>query len=64
MINFRVDPQLLAQIQQGDVRVLRQVLEAESAKAKTVLVEQAVTDSFRFQQGFIQSLDAVMKLLP
>jgi len=64
MINIKMDPAYLQRIQAGDVKMLKQVIEAEVFKATTSLKEVTVAENFRFHQGSIQAFEAVMKLLP
>lgn len=61
---IKAEQQDLFRIQNGDTKVLRKVLEAESTKRKDALALQASVDNFRFQQGEIQMLLEVIKLLP
>ena len=64
MLVFKTDPQEKYRINQGDMKTLKLVLERESDKMREALVQQASPDTFRFQQGQAQAIDAVMKLLP
>ena len=64
MLAFKVDQYDLRQISHGDMKTLRKVLEQESVKVREALVQQASPDTFRFQQGQAQAIDAVLKLLP
>ena len=64
MLNIKIDPANGAAILHGNMEVLKLVLAAEADRQRKVLVEQVNADSFRFQQGQIQTLDAVLKLLP
>lgn len=64
MLNIKIDPAQVQQIKHGSMDILKTVLAAEADRLKSILVEQAQADSFRFQQGQIQAIDAVMKLLP
>ena len=64
MLKIQVEAHELQAIHHGDVRVLKTVLERESDKMREALVQQASPDTFRFQQGQAQAIDAVMKLLP
>lgn len=64
MINIKTDPMQAQRIVAGDVIVLKQVIEAEVLKATIALKEVTAVESFRFHQGSVQALEAVMKLLP
>jgi len=64
VINIKVSDEAKRQIDAGDIKTLKKVLEAESVKANDLLVESANPDNFRFYQGAAQALLAVIKLLP
>lgn len=64
MLTIKVEADEKYRINQGDMKTLKFVLERESVKMRDALVLQASPDTFRFQQGQAQAIDAVMKLLP
>ena len=64
MLKINVDGYESRQIHAGDVNTLKKVLERESGKFTEALKVQANADTFRYQQGIVQAIDAVMKLLP
>ena len=64
MLTIKTDAVAQASIRSGNMEVLKVVLEQESEKMREALVSQANSDTFRFQQGQAQAIDAVLKLLP
>lgn len=64
MLTIKTDAVAQQAIRSGNMEVLKVVLEQESEKMREALVSQANPDTFRFQQGQAQAIDAVLKLLP
>lgn len=64
MVNIKIDPNQQSALRHGDIKVLREVLEAEIDKATSSLIEAGSPELFRFQQGQIQALQGILRLLP
>ena len=64
MVTITVSNEDSAKIQQGDTKALRKVIEAESIKSQTKLLEITKVDDFRFYQGVAQTYAGLLKLLP
>lgn len=64
MLNVKTDQRQQFQINNGDMKTLKEVLEKEAGNMKANLVEAANPDTFRFHQGAIQALEGVIRILP
>jgi len=53
-----------AAIKNGDIYKLKEILEAEEKEGMKVLVEQVDPTTFRRQQGILQVLKGIIRILP
>ena len=53
-----------AKVANGDIKILKKVLEKERDAAMKNLLNQADSGTFRFYQGVAQAMESVIKILP
>ena len=64
MIEIKVNPHYVPGVQNHDLRVMKSILEENSARFDMHLRNTASADDFRFYQGVVQTLDGILKILP
>lgn len=64
MVNIQMQPGDYQKMQQGDMNTLLRILETERDKAVKGCIANAEFHNFRFNQGIVQTLEAVIKILP
>lgn len=53
-----------AKVANGDIKILKKVLEKERDAAMKNLLNQADSGTFRFYQGVAQAFESMIKILP